>query len=178
MLCRLGREPQRAFVVTICSTVDLIDQKVFFVKKAQKRKALEKLLREPELEHTLVFSRTKHGANRIVRHLEQAGIAAAAIHGNKSQAARTRALDAFRNGSLKVLVATDIAARGIDVDGVTHVINFDLPNVPETYVHRIGRTARAGASGVPWSLCDAEERPMLFSIEKLIDKRLGTATLD
>ena len=162
----------------ICSTVDLIDQKVFFVKKAQKRKALEKLLREPEVEHTLVFSRTKHGANRIVRHLEQAGIAAAAIHGNKSQAARTRALDAFRNGSLKVLVATDIAARGIDLDGVTHVINFDLPNVPETYVHRIGRTARAGASGVAWSLCDAEARPMLFSIEKLIDKRLGTATLD
>jgi ATP-dependent RNA helicase RhlE len=170
--------PVSVAVAPISSTVDLIDQKVFFVKKAQKRKALEKLLREPEVEHTLVFSRTKHGANRIVRHLEQAGIAAAAIHGNKSQAARTRALDAFRNGTLKVLVATDIAARGIDVDGVTHVINFDLPNVPETYVHRIGRTARAGASGVAWSLCDAEERSMLFSIEKLIDKRLGTANLD
>ena len=170
--------PVSVAVAPVSSTVDLIDQRVFFVKKAQKRRALEKLLRTPEVEHTLVFSRTKHGANRIVRHLDQAGIAAAAIHGNKSQAARTRALDAFRRGELKVLVATDIAARGIDVDGVTHVINFDLPNVPETYVHRIGRTARAGASGVAWSLCDAEERPFLASIEKLIDKRIGTATLD
>jgi ATP-dependent RNA helicase RhlE len=170
--------PVSVAVAPVSSTVDLIEQRVFFVKKAQKRRALEKLLRTPEVEHTLVFSRTKHGANRIVRHLDQAGIAAAAIHGNKSQAARTRALDAFRRGELKVLVATDIAARGIDVDGVTHVINFDLPNVPETYVHRIGRTARAGASGVAWSLCDAEERPFLVSIEKLIDKRIGTANLD
>jgi len=155
--------------------VDLIQQEVFFVKKAEKRKLLAELLREEAVEHTLVFSRTKHGANRIVRQLEKDGIRAEAIHGNKSQGARTRALDAFRSGDLNVLVATDIAARGIDVDGVTHVINFDLPNVPETYVHRIGRTARAGASGVAWSFCDAEERPFLASIEKLIDKKIKRA---
>jgi ATP-dependent RNA helicase RhlE len=162
-------------VAPVSSTVDLIEQKVFFVKKSDKRKLLVDLLRDPEVEHTLVFSRTKHGANRIVRQLDKAGIAAEAIHGNKSQGARTRALDAFRKGDLSVLVATDIAARGIDVDGVTHVINFDLPNVPETYVHRIGRTARAGASGTAWSFCDAEERPFLASIEKLIDKKIKRA---
>jgi len=167
--------PVSVAVAPVSSTVDLIEQEVFFVKKADKRKLLAKLLRDPDVEHTLVFSRTKHGANRIVRQLEKDGIRAEAIHGNKSQGARTRALDAFRKGELNVLVATDIAARGIDVDGVTHVINFDLPNVPETYVHRIGRTARAGASGTAWSFCDAEERPFLASIEKLIDKRLKTA---
>lgn len=164
--------PVSVAVTPVASTVDAIEQRVFFVKKADKRHLLAKLLRDPSVEHTLVFSRTKHGANRIVRQLERAGISAQAIHGNKSQGARTRALDAFRSGTLKVLVATDIAARGIDVDGVSHVINFDLPNVAETYVHRIGRTARAGASGVAWSFCDAEERPYLASIEKLIDKRL------
>ena len=167
--------PVSVAVAPVSSTVDLIEQEVFFVKKADKRTLLAKLLRDPAVEHTLVFSRTKHGANRIVRQLEKDGIRAEAIHGNKSQGARTRALDAFRKGELNVLVATDIAARGIDVDGVTHVINFDLPNVPETYVHRIGRTARAGASGTAWSFCDAEERPFLASIEKLIDKRLKTA---
>jgi ATP-dependent RNA helicase RhlE len=164
--------PVSVAVTPVASTVDTIEQEVFFVDKARKRHLLVELLRDPDVVHTLVFSRTKHGANRIVRQLDRAGIAAQAIHGNKSQAARTRALDAFRNGTLKVLVATDIAARGIDVDGVTHVINFDLPNVAETYVHRIGRTARAGASGIAWSFCDAEERPFLASIEKLIDKRL------
>ncbi|UCH29883.1 MAG: DEAD/DEAH box helicase [Myxococcales bacterium] len=167
--------PVSVAVAPISSTVDLIEQKVFFVKKADKRKLLVDLLGDPEVEHTLVFSRTKHGANRIVRQLDKAGIAAEAIHSNKSQGARTRALDAFRKGDLSVLVATDIAARGIDVDGVTHVINFDLPNVPETYVHRIGRTARAGASGTAWSFCDAEERSHLASIEKLIDKRIRRA---
>ena len=164
--------PVSVAVAPVSSTVDMIEQQVFFVNKSDKRNLLVKLLRDPAVEHTLVFSRTKHGANRIVRQLEKAGIAAEAIHGNKSQSARTRALDAFRSGKLSVLVATDIAARGIDVDGVTHVINFDLPNVPETYVHRIGRTARAGASGVAWSLCDSEERPFLASIEKLIDKTI------
>lgn len=164
--------PVSVAVAPASSTVDQIEQRVFFVRKGDKRRLLIKLLRDPEVEHTLVFSRTKHGANRIVRQLEKAGIPAEAIHGNKSQGARTRALDAFRRGELSVLVATDIAARGIDVDGVTHVINFDLPNVPETYVHRIGRTARAGASGTAWSFCDAEERPHLASIERLIDKRI------
>jgi len=167
--------PVSVAVAPVSSTVDLVHQEVFFVKKADKRKLLAELLRNEAVEHTLVFSRTKHGANRIVRQLDKAGIRAEAIHGNKSQGARTRALDAFRKGDLNVLVATDIAARGIDVDGVTHVINFDLPNVPETYVHRIGRTARAGASGVAWSFCDVEERPFLASIEKLIDKRIKRA---
>lgn len=168
--------PVHVAVAPVSSTVDQVDQSVFFVEKAKKRHLLTDLLLDPDVKHTLVFSRTKHGANRIVRHLEKAGISAQAIHGNKSQSARTRALDAFRSGKLTVLVATDIAARGIDVDGVTHVINFDLPNVPETYVHRIGRTARAGASGIAWSFCDAEERPYLASIEKLIDQRIGTAS--
>ena len=167
--------PVSVAVAPVSSTVELIQQQVFFVKKTDKRTLLVELLRDPKVEHTLVFSRTKHGANRIVKQLDKAGIAAAAIHGNKSQGARTRALDSFRTGELKVLVATDIAARGIDVEGVTHVINFDLPNVPETYVHRIGRTARAGASGTAWSFCDAEERPFLASIEKLIDKRIPQA---
>ena len=167
--------PVSVAVAPVSSTVDLIQQEVFFVKKAEKRKLLAELLREEAVKHTLVFSRTKHGANRIVRQLEKDGIRAEAIHGNKSQGARTRALDAFRSGDLNVLVATDIAARGIDVDGVTHVINFDLPNVPETYVHRIGRTARAGASGIAWSFCDAEERPFLASIERLIDKKIKRA---
>ena len=167
--------PVSVAVAPVSSTVELIQQQVFFVKKTDKRTLLVELLRDPKVEHTLVFSRTKQGANRIVKQLDKAGIAAAAIHGNKSQGARTRALDSFRTGELKVLVATDIAARGIDVEGVTHVINFDLPNVPETYVHRIGRTARAGASGTAWSFCDAEERPFLASIEKLIDKRIPRA---
>jgi ATP-dependent RNA helicase RhlE len=165
--------PVTVAATPVSSTVELVEQHVFFVEKANKRKLLAELLRDPEVKHTLVFSRTKHGANRIVRELDKRGIRAEAIHGNKSQGARTRTLDAFRSGRLSVLVATDIAARGIDVDGVTHVINFDLPNVPETYVHRIGRTARAGASGVAWSFCDREERPYLASIETLIGKRLG-----
>ncbi len=168
----LLNEPVVLAVAPVSSTVELTEQHVFFVDKARKRKLLAELLLEPDVKRTLVFSRTKHGANRIVRDLAKDGISAGAIHSNKSQSARTRALDAFRTGQLSVLVATDIAARGIDVDGVTHVINFDLPNVPETYVHRIGRTARAGASGVAWSFCDREERPHLVRIEKLIDKQL------
>jgi ATP-dependent RNA helicase RhlE len=166
-------DPVSLAVAPVSSTADLVEQHVFFVDKGGKRKLLAELLGDPDVKHTLVFSRTKHGANRIVRDLAKAGIEAAAIHGNKSQNARTRALDAFRKGDLTVLVATDIAARGIDVDGVTHVINFDLPNVPETYVHRIGRTGRAGASGIAWSFCSGDEREHLASIEKLIDKRLS-----
>src|SRR5207302_5704409 len=120
------------------------------------------------IERALVFTRTKHGADKLVRGLIRGGIAAQAIHGNKSQNERERVLAAFRKGTVRTLIATDIAARGIDVDGISHVVNFDLPNVPETYVHRIGRTARAGAAGVAISLCDAEESAFLRDIEKLI----------
>jgi ATP-dependent RNA helicase RhlE len=133
---------------------------------------LLELLRGEGVTRTLVFSRTKHGANRVAQTLERAGLRAAAIHGNKSQNARTRALDAFKKGELRVLVATDLAARGIDIDAVSHVINFDLPNVPETYVHRIGRTARAGASGIAMSMCDTEEREYLVDIERLIGRHI------
>jgi ATP-dependent RNA helicase RhlE len=128
---------------------------------------LATLLRDPVFARVLVFTRTKHGADRVVRHLVSAGIEATAIHGNKSQPQRERALAGFRGGRTRVLVATDIAARGIDVDGVSHVINFELPNVPEDYVHRVGRTARAGAAGTAIAFCSAEERPYLRDIEKL-----------
>ena len=130
------------------------------------------LLKDAAGAKTLVFSRTKHGANRIVRVLDKAGLQAAAIHGNKSLNARVRALERFRQNAGGVLVATDIAARGIDVDGITHVINFELPNVPETYVHRIGRTARAGATGVALSFCDVEERDFLVDIERLLGEHI------
>src|SRR5207247_3072837 len=132
-----------------------------------KRDVLATLLRDPMFERVLVFTRTKHGADRVVRHLVSAGLEASAIHGNKSQPQRERALAVFRDGHARVLVATDIAARGIDVDGVSHVINFELPNVPEDYVHRIGRTARAGAAGIAIAFCSDEERPYLRDIEKL-----------
>src|SRR6202007_2687413 len=126
------------------------------------------VLRGETIDRALIFTRTKHGADKVVRGLVRAGIGAAAIHGNKSQNQRERVLAAFRKGEVRTLVATDIAARGIDVDGVSHVVNFDLPNVPETYVHRIGRTARAGAAGIAISLCDGEEMALLRDIEKLI----------
>src|SRR5262249_34939909 len=126
----------------------------------------------PAVKRALVFSRTKHGANRIAEHLERARVGACAIHGNKSQNARERALAGFKEGSTRVLVATDIAARGIDIDEITHVINFDLPNVPGPYVHRTGRPARAGASGAALSFCDGEERPFLADIERLIRMRI------
>ena len=168
----LLHDPVSVAVAPVSSTADKVDQRIYFVDKADKRRLLVDLLREEQVEHTLVFTRTKHGANRVVKQLDQAGIRAAAIHGNKSQGARTRALDGFRTGDLNVLVATDIAARGIDVEGITHVINFDLPNVPETYVHRIGRTARAGASGIALSFCEQEERPYLVDIERLIGQHL------
>jgi ATP-dependent RNA helicase RhlE len=129
-------------------------------------------LRKEQIDRALIFTRTKHGADKVVRRLVQSGIAAEAIHGNKSQGQRERVLAAFRAGTIKTLVATDIAARGIDVDGISHVVNFDLPNVPETYVHRIGRTARAGAEGIAISFCDAEEAAFLRDIEKLIRMQL------
>ncbi|MBW2463245.1 MAG: DEAD/DEAH box helicase, partial [Deltaproteobacteria bacterium] len=164
--------PVSVAVAPISAAADNVRQELYFVDKSDKRRLLVDLLRKEEVVHTLVFTRTKHGANRVVKQLDQAGIHSAAIHGNKSQGARTRALDGFRCGELKVLVATDIAARGIDVDGITHVINFDLPNIAETYVHRIGRTARAGASGIAVSFCETEERPYLIDIDRLLGKHI------
>ncbi len=166
------RDPAHVAVTPVATTVEKVDQRVIFADAARKRQVLAELLRDPDMSRTLVFTRTKHGADRVVEYLERAGLAAAAIHGNKSQGQRERALAAFKTGHVRVLVATDIAARGIDVDGVSHVVNFDLPNVPESYVHRIGRTARAGRTGVAISLCDQSERPYLRGIEKLIRLRL------
>ena len=168
-------QPIRVAVTPTATTVEKVDQRVFFVAPDQKRALLAKLLRDPAIERTIVFTRTKHRANRVAEHLNKIGIDAEAIHGNKSQAARQRALDGFRKGRVRVLIATDIAARGIDVERVTHVINFELPNVPEDYVHRIGRTARAGASGVAIALCDPSEQAYLRAIESLTRGRLDVA---
>jgi superfamily II DNA/RNA helicase len=140
--------------------------------KPAKPALLIEVLRDEVTGQTLVFTRTKHGADKVVKSLHHAGLSAEAIHGNKSQNQRERVLGSFRSGKLKVLVATDIAARGIDVDGISHVINYDLPNIPESYVHRIGRTARAGAEGIAISFCDNEERAFLRDIEKLIQIKL------
>jgi ATP-dependent RNA helicase RhlE len=159
--------PVRVKVAPAATTVERVEQSVIFVQNEHKRDLLTTLLDDPSFERVLVFTRTKHGADRVTRHLVGAGIDAAAIHGNKSQPQRERALAGFRSGKGRVLVATDIAARGIDVEGVSHVINFELPNVPEDYVHRIGRTARAGAAGTAVAFCSDEERPHLRSIEKL-----------
>jgi ATP-dependent RNA helicase RhlE len=161
-------DPIRVEVTPVSSTAETVSQQVYFVEREQKRGLLTHLLKEGRIARALVFTRTKHGANRVAKQLEGAGVQAAAIHGNKSQNARERALDDFRSGSLRVLVATDIAARGIDIDGLSHVINYDLPNVPEQYVHRIGRTGRAGASGTAVSFCDGEERAYLRDIERTI----------
>jgi ATP-dependent RNA helicase RhlE len=163
----LLHDPVQVAVVQVATTVEQVSQHVMFVDTANKRGALRGLLAKSK-GRTLVFTRTKHGADRVVKYLDEYGVPSAAIHGNKSQGQRERALAGFRAGTTRVLVATDIAARGIDVDDVTHVINFDLPNIPESYVHRIGRTARAGASGVAISLCGPDERPFLRDIEKLI----------
>jgi len=161
-------DPAQVAVTPVASTAEKIDQRVIHVDRAGKPAMLAQLLTAESIDRALVFTRTKHGADKVVRGLARAGIAAGAIHGNKSQGQRERVLASFRTGQLRTLVATDIAARGIDVDGVSHVINFDLPNVPDSYVHRIGRTARAGAEGKAISFCDAEEAPYLRMIEKLI----------
>ena len=147
-------DPVSVAVTPVSSTVELITQWVLHVDRGDKRALLREVLRDPKMKRVLVFTRTKRGANKVAEELDRNGVRADAIHGNKSQGARQRALDAFKRGGIRVLVATDIAARGIDVDGVTHVINYELPNEPESYVHRIGRTARAGASGVALSFCD------------------------
>jgi ATP-dependent RNA helicase RhlE len=165
-------DPIKVAVHPIASTAERIEQRVMFVDKASKRPLLSELLKDPGIERALIFARTKHGANRIAEQLARSGVQADAIHGNKSQSARIRALERFRSGAGRILVATDIAARGIDVEGISHVINYDLPNVPESYVHRIGRTARAGRSGIAISFCDAEERAYLRDIEALIKARI------
>ncbi len=166
------KDPARVAVAPVATTVEKVEQFVIFAEQSRKRHVLTGLLSEQVDGRTLVFTRTKHGADRVVKHLSEDGIGAEAIHGNKSQPQRERALAAFRAGQTRVLVATDIAARGIDVVGITHVINFELPNVPESYVHRIGRTARAGAAGIAISLCDGSERAFLRDIEKLIRSRV------
>lgn len=165
--------PVRVEVTPVSSTVDMIDQYLYFAETNQKRDLLIDLLRDTSKESVLVFSRTKHGADKIAKLLCKAGIGSEAIHGNKSQNARQRALANFKNRTTRVLIATDIAARGIDVDQLSHVINYDLPDVPETYVHRIGRTGRAGYSGVAITFCDSEEVPMLRDIQKLIGKTIN-----
>ena len=152
--------------------MERIEQRVHHLAKAAKRDFLTRLLDEPDLARVIVFTRTKRGADQVVKRLARDGISAQALHGNKSQNARQRALESFRDGRARVLVATDIAARGLDVDDVSHVINFELPNEPECYVHRIGRTARAGAGGVAISLCDAGEQDSLRAIERLIKQPL------
>ena len=162
------RDPIKVAVAPVASTVERVEQRVIRVDRAAKPAILIDILRRETIDRALIFTRTKHGADKVVRGLIRAGIGAEAIHGNKSQNLRERVLAAFRKGEVRTLVATDIAARGIDVDGISHVVNFDLPNVPETYVHRIGRTARAGAEGVAISLCDGDEVAFLRDIEKLI----------
>ncbi len=165
-------EPVMVEVTPVSSTAETINQAVYFVDKPDKRKLLKHLLDELNIDHTLIFTRTKHGADRIARDLAKDGIRAAAIHGDKSQGARQRALTEFKDRKLRVLVATDIAARGIDIDDLTHVFNYDLPNIPETYVHRIGRTGRAGANGNAISFVDAEENEYLIDIQKLIKRTI------
>lgn len=172
----LLHDPAVIKVDPVSSTVDRIDQKLYFVEKKQKIELLAYLLQDKSIVNALVFSRTKHGADRIARLLNKAGITAAAIHGNKSQTARVNALEGFKAGKTRVLVATDIAARGIDISELSHVFNYDLPEVPETYVHRIGRTARAGADGVAISFCSTEEREYLAGIEKLNRKKIPVVT--
>ncbi len=164
--------PARVAITPAVTTAELIEQSVVHVAKNDKRAMLEKVLRDDTVLRAIVFTRTKHGANRVCEQLDRAGIGSAAIHGNKSQGARERALEGFRAGTTRVLVATDVASRGIDVDGISHVINYDLPDVAEAYVHRIGRTGRAGAVGRAISFCDHEERGLLADIERLIRKKL------
>jgi len=173
LVASLLKEPVRVEVTPVATTAERISQRVHFVEKANKRALLQHLLTDQAIARALVFARTKHGANKVAEQLARSGVRADAIHGNKSQNARQKALEDFRNGKVRVLVATDIAARGIDVDGITHVINFDLPNEPESYVHRIGRTARAGAEGIAISFCDAEERTFLRDIEKTIRQQVA-----
>ena len=170
-------DPATVSVVPAATTAERVDQTVTLVNQAEKQALLTLVLRDPAVERALVFTRTKHGADRVVKLLAGNGIAANAIHGNKSQPQRERALTAFKSGEVPVLVATDIAARGIDVSGVSHVVNFELPNVPEQYVHRIGRTARAGASGIAIAFCADDERTFLRDIERVTRQKIPQAAL-
>ena len=165
-------KPEMVAVTPVASTAETIQQSVYFVEKRDKQSLLAFLLKDKGIASALVFTRTKHGADKVAKFLNFMNIKTDAIHGNKSQNARQRALSQFKNGQLRVLVATDIAARGIDIEELNLVVNFELPNIPETYVHRIGRTGRAGANGVAYSFCDAEEREFLQDINKLIGKRI------
>ena len=172
-------QPVRIEVTPVSSTAEKVSQTIWFVEKKDKKALMIQLLQDTGIKSALVFTRTKHGANKVAKDLAGARISAEAIHGNKSQNARQAALGNFKNGKTRVLVATDIAARGIDIDDLAYVFNYDLPNIPETYVHRIGRTGRAGASGQAISFCDTEERAYLRDIEKLIGQKVpveGTIT--
>lgn len=164
--------PEKVEVTPVSTTAEKIDQHILYVDKKDKKKLLAFILKDKSIERALVFTRTKHGADKVVKDLYRDGIRAEAIHGNKSQNARQRALNNFKTGEIRVLVATDIAARGIDIDSLSHVINFDLPEIPETYVHRIGRTGRAGAAGISLSFCDEEEKDDLKAIQKLIGMQI------
>jgi ATP-dependent RNA helicase RhlE len=175
---RITRDPVRIDVAPPATTAERVVQTVHHVSAEDKKRRVIELLADPEVGRALVFARTKHRANRLTEHLSKAGVPAMAIHGNKSQTARQKALESFRRGDTPVLVATDIAARGIDVEGVTHVVNFDLPVDAESYVHRIGRTARAGASGIAVSFCEPDERDALRSIERLIGTPIEATGLD
>ena len=168
----LLKNPVKVEVTPVSSTVDTIQQSLYYVEKQNKKLLLAHLLEDPTIESVLVFTKTKHGADRIARDLSRKGTKAEAIHGGKSQNERQKALHSFKSKRTRILIATDIAARGIDIDDLTHVINFDLPDIPETYVHRIGRTGRAGASGVAISFCDYEEKISLADIHKLIAKKI------
>jgi ATP-dependent RNA helicase RhlE len=174
----LLKDPVKVEVTPVSSTAEMISQSVYHVDKQQKQNLLVELLRDESMETLLVFTQMKHAADKLAKKLASHGISAEAIHGNKSQNARQKALANFKSRRTRVLVATDIAARGIDIDDLTHVLNYELPNVPETYVHRIGRTGRAGASGVAISFCDQEERAYLNSIEKLIRKKIPVAKME
>ncbi len=164
--------PSKVEVTPVSSTANTINQAVYFVDKENKKHLLTEVLANKAIDRALVFTRTKHGADKVVKDLVKAGIKSQAIHGNKSQNARQRALSSFKSKETRVLVATDIAARGIDIDDLTHVINYELPNIPESYVHRIGRTGRAGADGIAIAFCDAEEKAYLKDIQKLIGKQI------
>ncbi len=166
------KKPIKVMVTPVSSTVEIIEQEIYYVDKGNKINLLINLLKNKDIVSALVFSRTKHGANKIVKSLEKVGLSAEAIHGNKSQNARQLALNNFKERKTRILVATDIAARGIDIEELSHVINFDLPEVPETYVHRIGRTGRASHGGKAISFCSHEEKPLLKSIQKLISKSI------
>lgn len=166
------RDPVRVEVSPARIAAEKVEQQVYYVPTQGKRELLDELLRDASMTRVMVFTRTKHGANKVAGQLEKSGHVAHAIHGNKSQNARQRALDEFRHGRSRILVATDIAARGIDIDDVSHVVNFEIPEAPENYVHRIGRTARAGSSGIAIAFCDPSERDSLRSIEKLLKQPL------